>query len=192
MKIRSMAMLMLLAIVVCWAGSVFGLTVSIITDKSPGLGAEHGLRKMIEALDEKGVTVEYARSVDDASGSIKVVMGVASGGGAAGALLKENRIELPDSPEALVISRLKEGSIDILLISGTDDRGLMYAELDVADRVGWAQNDDMPFSRVRNIMEQPDAPERALAMYTMHREYVESFLYDEEYWGRYLDMLAVT
>ncbi|MCK4958553.1 MAG: hypothetical protein KAT00_04125, partial [Planctomycetes bacterium] len=190
MKIRSMVTLMFFSVVVCLGGSVFGLTVSVITDQPPGLGAEHGLRKIIEALDEKGVTIEYAGSVDDASGSIKVVMGVASGGGVAAALLKEHRIELPDSPEALVIARLKEGSTDILLISGTDDRGLMYAELDVADRIGWAQDDDMPFGRVRNIMEEPDAPERALATYTMHREYVESFLYDEDYWASYLDMLA--
>ncbi|MFW6162593.1 MAG: hypothetical protein ACODAJ_07465, partial [Planctomycetota bacterium] len=77
-----------------------------------------------------------------------------------------------------------------LLVAGSDDRGLMYALLDVADRVDWSDSSADPFSEVRDIAEQPYVVERALSVYTMHRGHFESFFYDEAYWERYLDLLA--
>jgi hypothetical protein len=67
---------------------------------------------------------------------------------------------------------------------------LMYALLDVADRVGWAKSAEQPFSEVRDTEETPFAPERALSIYTFNQAYWESRFYDEAYWARYLDTLA--
>ncbi|MCD6338776.1 MAG: hypothetical protein J7M29_05280, partial [Verrucomicrobia bacterium] len=72
----------------------------------------------------------------------------------------------------------------------SDPRGLMYALLDAADRTGWAPDAEQPFSEARNVVEQPDAPDRALSIYTMHRRWFEQRLHDAEYWERYFDMMA--
>ncbi len=66
----------------------------------------------------------------------------------------------------------------------------MYALLDVADRIGWSSNSSRPFSEVQNVQESPAVAERALSIYTMHQGNFESYFYDEDYWERYLDMLA--
>ncbi len=57
-----------------------------------------------------------------------------------------------------------------------DDRGLMYALLDVADRVGWAKDPKRPLSEVRDADEAPAVAERAISKYTMHRRCFESFM----------------
>ncbi len=69
-------------------------------------------------------------------------------------------------------------------------RGLMYAELDAADRIKWSVAQDDPFSEIHDISESPDAPQRAVSMYTVQRAYFEQRLYDEHYWQKYFDLLA--
>ena len=41
------------------------------------------------------------------------------------------------------------------IVGGCDDRGLMYAELDVADRIGWSADRSQPLSEVREAVEKP-------------------------------------
>ena len=41
----------------------------------------------------------------------------------------------------------------------------MYAELDVADRIGWAKDSRQPFSEVREVAETPASSQRAVTIY---------------------------
>jgi hypothetical protein len=43
---------------------------------------------------------------------------------------------------------------------------------------------------VRDAEEKPFLQERGVSMYTMHRAYFESRLFDEQYWQKYFDLLA--
>ena len=67
-----------------------------------------------------------------------------------------------------------------LLVAGADDRGLMYALLDTADRIGWAANVANPLSEIRNTVENPAVAQRALSIYTMHRATFEQRFFDED------------
>jgi len=165
-------------------------TVSIVTDKAPGAGARHGTGKVEAALKTRRVVVDRAGSLGAARGKILIVAGLATGNGPAAALLKAHGIAAPDGAEALVVRRLEHQGKPLVLLAGSDDRGVMYALLDVADRIGWAAGAAGPLSEVRDAREKPFVPERALSIYTMHRKHVESFFYDEAYWARFLDTLA--
>ncbi len=90
--------------------------------------------------------------------------------------------------EALAI---KAQSASIAL-TGADARGLMYALLDIAERVSSSTSDSDPFSEVHDATEQPFVRERSLSVYTMNRAYWESRFYDEAYWTRYFDLLAAS
>ena len=68
----------------------------------------------------------------------------------------------------------------------------MYALLDAADRVAWAENPATPFSEIRDVTEQPAVRDRSLSVYTMNRAHWESRFYDEAYWTRYFDLLAAS
>ncbi|MHC4596130.1 MAG: hypothetical protein ACYS19_14475, partial [Planctomycetota bacterium] len=66
----------------------------------------------------------------------------------------------------------------------------MYALLDVAERIRWSNDPSNPLSEVRDVQEKPAVVERAISKYTMHKANFESYFYDEDYWAKYLDMLA--
>jgi len=68
----------------------------------------------------------------------------------------------------------------------------MYAALDVADRISWAESDSDPFTHIHDACEKPFVRERAISIYTMHRANFEQFLYDEKQLERYFDMLAAS
>jgi hypothetical protein len=188
-------LLWLVALLLLTAGASFSasaddLEVSIVADSLPGPAAAHGLDELMSALRAKEIPCEKAGSLGDARGKILLVAGLVANDGPAARLL---RGEIPPGlhgPEALLIRGLRWQGKPAWVIAGSDDRGLMYGELDVADRIGWGADRAAPLSEVRDIVERPAVPERALSLYTMNRAYWESRFYDEAYWARYLELLA--
>ncbi len=164
--------------------------VSLVGDTEPAPPVRHGILELRRALQTRGVSVEDVASWQEAQGRTVVVLGLGTGQGEAAKLSAEWKVPPPVGAEALGIRQLQRDGKQVLLIAGADARGLMYALQEVADRVGWAESAEAPFSEVRDIVESSYAPERALSIYTFNRAYWESRFHDEAYWARYLDMLA--
>ena len=129
-------------------------------------------------------------TLSEAHGKTVIIASLSSGDRVA-ALLRSQKLPPPQGRESLMARRLTlaDGRSALLLVSA-DPRGLMYAELDAADRIGWSGAQDDPFSEIQDIYESPDAPQRAVSMYTVQRAYFERRLYDEHYWQKYFDLLA--
>ena len=163
--------------------------VSLVAGDSPAMPIRHGIGKLRLALQQQGVRVEDAASLQAANGEIVVVAGLGSGSGDAAQLISELHLTPYPEPESLVIRKFKRQGKTVVLSAGSDPRGAMYSLLDLAERVGWASPED-PFREVRDTQEKPFAPDRALSIYTFNRAYWESRFYDEAYWARYLDVLA--
>ncbi len=164
--------------------------VSLVVDAEAGPAAVHGLGKVKLALQKKGFEVEQVTALDAARGRFPIVAGLAAGRGQAANLHKGLKIPPPTEPEALLIQHTDWKGKKLLLVIGADDRGLMYALLDIAQRIGWANDPQNPLSEVKNIQEKPYVVERALSKYTMQKAHFESYFFDEQYWARYLDTLA--
>lgn len=131
-----------------------------------GTPAKNGLAKL-----------EMALKAHPNGAQVKVMAGLCLGGGAA---------------ESLSVSRTTAEGKPAVALCGSDSRGLMYAALDTAARVGWAADRPDPLAFVRNVRETPFLAERGISMYTMHRAYFESRLYDERHWRRYFEMLSAS
>ena len=155
-----------------------------------GPAAVHGLRKINEALRAHGVELIRERDLSSARGEVVIVAGLDTGQGPAARLVRSERIEVPVEEEGILIRRLRLGSTSVLLICSADDRGLMYGELEVADRIGWAEDTADPLREVRDTVEHPYVRDRAVSIYTMQKRYFESRLHDPEHWARYFDLLA--
>lgn len=164
--------------------------VSIVTDRAPGVSVHNGLTKLTEALKAKNIQFEEVAATSEAKGRFVIVAGLSTGEGEAARLLKAAKRRVPAVAEALSIWKADFKKKPVWVISGYDDRGLMYGLLDVADRVSWSTGSKAPLAEVKEITEKPDAKERAVSIYTMNRAYWESRFYDQTYWTRYLDMLA--
>jgi len=164
--------------------------ITVVTDETPGAPAVHGLGKLIAALQLKNITVEKVKSLQQVHGGLVIVAGLSEGAGAAAQLLNSGGRTVPKTAEALTVWRTTSGGKTVWVISGYDNRGLMYALLDAASRINWARNNQLPLAELKEITEKPAVSDRAISIYTMNRAYWESRLYNEAYWAKYLDMLS--
>lgn len=164
--------------------------VSIVTEKIVTSPVKHGIDKIQAQLRAKQLKTEQVTSVDKAAGKQIVVASIIDSDTPDSNLHKLLRIATPKGPEALSIHRTRYNDKDLILVAGSDERGLMYGLLDIADRIGWAKDAKNPFEKVKSIAEKPEVVERSLSMYTMNKAVFESFFYDESYWAEYLDMMA--
>ncbi|MCB7130140.1 MAG: hypothetical protein J3T61_11450, partial [Candidatus Brocadiales bacterium] len=181
------------ALILASASSAAGhqaLTVSIVSDGSPAAPVQHGLSKVRSALANRGVAIEQADSLKSARGQIVMVAGTLKQASSAFDLAKAEGIVVPSEAESLLVRHLSLKGKKTLLVIGADDRGLMYALLDIAESVGFSTDTENPFSEVKDALEKPAVSERALSKYTMHKLQFESYFFDEQYWAGYLDMLA--
>ena len=164
--------------------------VAVIADSTLDAPARYGLQKLVDALRAKGIAVDEGGN--QLSGSdLAILAGLGAGPGAAAAALAETKTPPPTGEEALSIrvgARYK--GKPALILAGSDGRGLMYAALDLADRVASSNNAGNPLRLARNAAEKPFLKERGVTMFAMQQAYFESRLLDEQFWRRYFDMLA--
>jgi len=160
-------------------------SVSLIADANLDRPARYGLEKVVSALQYKGITV------NEGAADLVILAGLGHGQRGAAKALMETRTAAPAGPEALTVrvGASYRGKPAIIL-AGSDTNGLMYAALDLADRIGWARRGEDPFEYARSVSERPFLRERGVAIFAMNRAYFESHLLDERYWVRYFDMLA--
>jgi hypothetical protein len=164
--------------------------VSLIQDPGAGAPARYGMQKIKAALEARGIPCDEPASAQAARGDLLVVAGIPSKGGAAAELAKSLGATVPSAPESLLIRNAEWKGRHTLLLSGPDDHGLMYALLEVADRVGWAADASRPLSEVHDTVESPAVGERGVTIFTMQQAQFENRLHDENYWAKYFDNLA--
>ncbi len=165
-------------------------TVSLVVKDDAARPIQHGLMKLKQSFQAKGVSVEQVASIQQANGRTVLVVGLDSRDSETSQLLAEAKVSPGTNDESLLIRRFDRDGKPLVLVTGSDARGLMYGLLEVAERVSWAAFASQPFSEIRDLEEKPYASERALSIYTFNRAYWESRFYDEAYWTRYLDLLA--
>lgn len=162
----------------------------LVVDPALETPARHGVQQLRVALEGRGWSVQEQNTLETAAGVPRIVLGTGQGNGPAATLQREAGVAQPAAPEALVVKKLSGLPGETWVLYGADARGLMYAALDAADRVGWAADATAPLSEFREITEQPAVRERALAIHAVHRATWESRFHDERYWIRYFDTLA--
>ncbi len=166
------------------------IQVSIVADPSVGVPVRHGLDKLEAALKAKGVRYEEVSNPEGARGQTLIIAALPASSTAVAARIKDLGITVPSASESLVIRMTKWKEKPALLLTGSDDRGIMYSLLEVADRIGWSASVSNPLSEVRNTIESPSVSDRGVTVYTMQQAWFEQRLHDENYWPKYFDMLA--
>jgi hypothetical protein len=165
--------------------------ITVVVDDTQGRAAQHGLEKLALALRNAQWQPELTRATERSKHELLILAGTAMANGPAAHALRTANVPLPSAAESLVVKKLSLDGKPALVLCGADDRGLMYAALDVAERIGWAARPAAdPFSEVRDTTESPFIRDRSLSVYTMNRAHWESRFYDERYWTRYFDLLA--
>lgn len=100
-------------------------TISVVVDSELGPPARHGLSRLVAALERKGARIEQRKSLRQASGRRVLVMGRAAASEAVRTLQQSANLNPPERPESLLVRNLRWNGKDVLLLAGSDDRGLM-------------------------------------------------------------------
>ena len=105
------------------------------------------------------------------------------------AIFDESGVSVPDSAESLGLIPGELDGQDVLLVCGSDVRGLVYAVLELADGVIHGQDLADVFAPRTPVIEQPVTPIRSIARLFTSEVEDKSLFYDKAFWPRYLSML---
>ena len=170
------------------AGSVISLVLDGSDPVASARAARWAAHELQNALSGAGFTVtrhEYPQQAEPHSLCI-----IASGSRApvAAAALKAARVTMPTAPESLALLQGTLLGRPAILACGADVRGLVYALLELADRVRLAP--DTALKIEKPIVEQPTNLVRSVMRQFTSELYDKPWFYDRAMWPQYLGMLA--
>ena len=168
--------------------------VSIISDPFDKIAesapVQWAIDELTKSLNAGGITVNRFKQLTKApAGALCLVVG----GGRASTvvtILRASKQTLPVVPEGLGLVPMLVADKKILLACGHDERGLVYALLDLADRVNNGAQPLVSLDIFKAAMERPANEVRSInRLFTSNIE--DKIWYnDMDMWPRYLTMLA--
>lgn len=147
--------------------------------------AEWAAGVLADALARKGVRLEHRSQIEHEPGAITLCGFESSAGRAA---FSENGLVAPHAAEGVALLPLRDGSV---VATGNDPRGLVYATLELADRVNTAQAD--PRERLRlaaPVVQQPANPIRGIARLFVSDVEDLPWFTNRDFWRAYLSELV--
>jgi hypothetical protein len=155
-----------------------------VADRPPVRWAIEQLRAALEA---NGAAVGPVERAEADRGPTILVAGSESA--SARGVLGRGR-SVPRVPEALGLVPGGSSEDPLTLACGWDERGLVYAVLELADRV---EHSDDPVGAIRldgSVVEQPANAVRSVARCFASDVHDRTWLHDEGFWRRYLSMVV--
>ena len=142
------------------------------------------------SLAARGLVVHKCERVSQArAGDLCVVIAGSQFNVAAG-ILKRSHVVVAEHPEALGLVPGRVNGRKVLLASGSDPRGLVYALLELCDRVQNVSNPLSALSLRTPIIERPTNAVRSVMRLFASDVEDKPWYNDREMWPRYLTMLA--
>ena len=166
-------------------------SVSIVTDAADAIASsvpvQWAAKELEQAFTAKGIAVSHHAKLSEAkTGGLVIVIA-----GAATAIVKDiPGIKMPPIPEALGLVPAKTGGKQALIATGHDERALVYALLELADRVRYSQEPLAAVNIQHAIVEQPANKVRSLTRLFTSDVEDKPWFNDREMWPAYLTMLA--
>jgi hypothetical protein len=147
-------------------------------------------KELEKALTSKGIDVRRCDQLAQArSGDLNIVV-AGSDSFLARQLLKEAKTNIPEVTEALGLVSATSGDKQILLACGYDVRGLVYALLELADRVQCSNEPLDSLNIQKPVVEQPANVIRSLSRLFVSDIEDNPWFNDREMWEQYLTMLT--
>ncbi len=189
---------------IAWLSALWASSVSYSSIKTKGVSiiidpadqtagsppSQWAVKELEKSLTSEGINVYRCDQIAQArSGDVCIVVG-GSDSPVARQLLKDARTNVPSVTEALGLVPVTSDDKPVLLTCGYDVRGLVYALLELADRVQYS-NDPLGSLKIQKpVIEQPANVIRSLNRLFVSEIEDKPWYYDREMWGRYLTMLT--
>jgi hypothetical protein len=146
------------------------------------------------ALTARGVAVRRRERLDQSAGDFAILV-AGSQAPAAREILERLRLQVPESPEALCLAQTSAARAPahgkpLLLACGNDARGLVYSQLELADRVSQASDPIAALAIQAPIVERPANAVRSVMRCFESDVEDKSWFYDRAMWQAYFSMLV--
>jgi hypothetical protein len=174
------------------AGNLGGATqgVSIVVDPQDRIASaaapSWAVRTLEEAFAARGATAKTYPRIDEAPAGDRHIIVAGTGNDAAKQILTAARVSMPQDPESFSLVAGNAGGRNALVAAGADERALVYAVLELADRVKYGSSLEMKSP----IQEKPANAIRSCARCFVSDVEDKSWYYDRALWPEYLAMLA--
>lgn len=176
------------------ARSATARAVSIISSSDDEVASESSVQWAVEevkqSLDTHSVLVRFYPRADLAPvGDLCIVVAGAETE-EAWKILKGANASVPAGRESLALVPAKRGARSLLLASGADARGLVYALLEIADRVNYGRDPFKALDIRKAVVEQPANAIRSADRCFVSDVEDKPWYYDRAMWPSYLTMLT--
>jgi hypothetical protein len=147
-------------------------------------------QQLEQALAQRGITLRRFRSIAETPPADFCLLAAAADAAPAAAVLRKAAIVVPAMPESLALVPWSFEGRTGVLACGRDARGLMYALLELADRVRHAEDALQTLTRSDSVVEQPFNQVRSIGRLFVSEVEDKSWFNDYDFWPPYLSMLA--
>jgi hypothetical protein len=182
-----------------WASSMGNFNfktkgVSIVVDPDDSIAgsppSQWAVNELEKSLLSEGIDVNRCNMLSKARSGDLIIVAAGSNSFPARQLLKDSKINIPAVPEALGLIPVNFGDLQIILACGHDVRGLVYALLELADRIQYSDQALGSLNIQNPIIEQPANTIRSIARLFVSEIEDKPWFYDREMWKQYLTMVA--
>jgi hypothetical protein len=168
--------------------------VTIISDPADVIAgsppAQWAMKELEKSLTSHGINIFRCVQLGQSKAGDLCIIAAGSGSSLARKLLKSGKTIIPDVPEALGLVPVKTLGKEVVLVCGNDMRGLVYALLELTDRVN---NSDKPLDTLniqKPIVERPANVIRSLNRLFVSDIEDKPWFNDRDMWPAYLTMLT--
>jgi hypothetical protein len=166
-----------------------GRSLSLVVGADVGQTGSRGVEILTSALKQANVRVTRANSIDEANTSQLIIVGT-SKNNVIKDLVASGELKLSEKKESLAVRKLSKSGKELLVIAGSDERGLLYALTDVARQIQAAGKTALVMNTVRDISESAEVPVRSMIVFLHNQADEQEWYYSREYWNSYFEMLA--
>jgi hypothetical protein len=172
-----------------------GKTVSIAVDSSDSLAAAAPARwaadELAQTLSARGIVVRRLERIERrADAGDFAIIASSRTTQSAPFVLKTSSVTLPHSPECFALVPIWASDVSATQACGSDTRGLVYALLELADRVRHAPDPIAALSIATPVTGQPANPVRSIQRLFCSDVEDKPWFNDREMWPQYLSMVA--
>lgn len=148
------------------------------------------VEQLQEALQARGSAARVCATMEEVPRRSECVLVARSGSPLGRDMLQSAQTTVPENPEALGLLRAKLGKRPVLLACGSDERGLVYGLLELADQVRLGDEPLALFKNLEPTVEKPANVVRSVARCFVSDVEDKPWFNDRSFWQRYLTMLA--
>ena len=158
-----------------------------VAESSP---AQWAISELSDALTSRSIVVHRCQRLAQAAAGDLCIVAAGPDSPMARQLLAEAGMRIPEVAESLGLVPIKTSGKAVLLACGHDERGLVYALLELADRVRHGSQPLVSLNLPKPIVEQPANVVRSLSRLFVSEIEDKPWYNDRQMWPAYLTMLA--